>query len=105
MFKKRKHPVSFNDLFLKKTSQSSHSGTMDWQHLWSAGMQVQSPAQHSGLRIQCCHSYRVGCNCSLDLIPGPGTPYTMGRPKKKGKKKPLRSSRHGSAVNKPNQYL
>ena len=33
------------------------------QHLWNDEMQVQSLAQHSGLRIQCCH------RCSSDLAP------------------------------------
>ena len=42
----------------------------DQQHLWS------TPAWHSGLRIWHCH------NCLSDLIPGPGTPYTEGQPKK-----------------------
>ena len=45
-------------------------------------MQVRSLAQHSGLRIQCCHSCGKGRDCGSDLVPGPGTPYTMGQPKK-----------------------
>ena len=48
--------------------------------LWFAGTQVQSPAQHR-LRIQL--SYGIGCNCGSDLIPGLGTTYTTGRPKRK----------------------
>ena len=40
----------------------------DWQHLGSTGTQVQSPAWHSGL----------GLDYGLDVIPGPGTPYTAG---------------------------
>ena len=57
----------------------------DWQHLGSAGTQVQSPAQHCGLRIQCCCKCNssLGQNCSLDLIPGPETPFAAGQPKKK----------------------
>ena len=35
-----------------------------WEH-WDAG---SIPAQHSVLRIQCCFSWSLGCNCSLDLI-------------------------------------
>ena len=40
----------------------------DWWNLGNAEMHIHSPAQHSGLRIQCCHS------CGLDLIPGLETP-------------------------------
>ena len=40
-----------------------------------------------GSRILCYHSCIViGYNCSSDLIPGPGTPYAMGWPKKKENK-------------------
>ena len=63
----------------------------DWQHLWSAGMQVQSLAWHSELRIQCC--WIVGHNCGSDLIPGPGTPFTMGQPKKEKKKENIKSKK------------
>ena len=59
----------------------------DQQHLGSPGMQVQSPAQHSGLRIWRCGSCSLGCNDGSDLIPGPGTPYAVGQPKKGEKKK------------------
>ena len=48
------------------------------------------PGGHSRLRIRCCHSCSVGCNCSLDLIPGLGTPYAMGSQKKKKKKNRFR---------------
>ena len=51
----------------------------DQQCLWCAGMQVQCPAWHSGLKIRHCHS------CSSELIPGPGTPYAVGSPKKRKK--------------------
>ena len=44
--------------------------------------QVQSLAQHSGLRIWYCPS-GTGRNYSLDLIPGLETPYTAGWQKKK----------------------
>ena len=59
----------------------------DWQHLWSFGMQIQSPAWQSGLRIPCCCSCSKGHNCGSYLIPGLGTPYVTGWPKKKKKKK------------------
>ena len=47
---------------------------------------IPSPAQLSS-RIQCCCSCGLGHKCSLDLLPGPETPYAMGQPKKKKKKK------------------
>ena len=50
----------------------------DQQHLWSAGMQVRSPARHSGLRT-------IG-NCGSNPILGLGTPYATEQPKKKKKK-------------------
>ena len=50
-------------------------------------MQVRSPSWHSGLRIQCCQSCGLGCNCGLDLIPGQGTPHATGQPKRKRKRK------------------
>ena len=67
----------------QKILRSSHCVQQDQKHLWSTGTQVQSPAQHSGLRIWCCHSCGVGCNCSLDLIPDLETPYAKRWPKKK----------------------
>ena len=54
----------------------------DWKHLLSTGMQVQSLAWHSGLRIQDCHSCGIGGNWISDLISGLGTPYAMRQPKK-----------------------
>ena len=59
----------------------------DRWHLCSARTQVQSPAQHSSLRILHCHSCGVGCRCSWDLICGLGTPSSLGQPKKKKRKK------------------
>ena len=59
----------------------------DQQCFWSAGTQVQSPARNSGLRKRCCHSCTIGHNCGSDLSHGLGTPYAMGWPKKKKKKK------------------
>ena len=55
----------------------------NWWHFWSARTRVQSPAQHSGLKIRCCRSCGSGRHCSSDLIPGLGKPYASGRPKKK----------------------
>ena len=54
--------------------------------LESPGTQVLSLARHRGLRIQRCHSFSLGHNCSSDLILGPGIPYAAGWPKKKKKK-------------------
>lgn len=48
--------------------------------VWSSGMQVWSPSGHSGWVKD-----PLGCNCSWDLFPSPGTPYATGRPKKKKK--------------------
>ena len=31
-----------------------------------------------GSRIQHCHSYRVGCSCGSDSVPGPGTSICRG---------------------------
>lgn len=49
-------------------------------------MQIQSPAQHSGLGIWHCHSFSVGPKYSSDLVPGLETPYALGQ-LKMGKKK------------------
>ena len=59
----------------------------NWWCLGSTGSQVQSLAQHSGLRIQRCFSCGLGHDCRSDLISGLGIPYASGRPKKKKKKK------------------
>ena len=55
----------------------------DEQHLGSARMQVQSLAQW--VKDPVLLQLRLGCKCSLDLIPGQGTPYAVGQPKKKNK--------------------
>ena len=55
----------------------------DCQHLWSPGLQVQSLAWPSGLRILLCRSCGIGC--SPDLSPSLGAPYTAGQPKKEKK--------------------
>ena len=54
----------------------------DRQHLGSPEAQVGYLAQHSGLWIRHCCS----CGYGSDLIPGPGTPYAMGWPKKRKRK-------------------
>ena len=59
----------------------------DWWNLCCSRTQVPSPVWHGGLRIWCCHSCSISCNCGLDLIPGLGTPCADGWPKKKKKKK------------------
>lgn len=46
--------------------------------LWSAGTQVRSLAWQSGLTIQCCCYFSVGCSCGSDLIPSLGTAYAWG---------------------------
>ena len=70
----------------------------DRQHLGSAGMQVWSPAQHSGLRIWCCCNWGLECNYSLDLIPG--APYAVGWRKKRKRKKSLKMPRGQEQWNK-----
>ena len=58
----------------------------DWWHLGSTGTQVLFPAQYSYCTAQ--HSYHscgLGLNYVLDLIPGMGTLYGVGRPEKKQK--------------------
>ena len=60
----------------------------DQRHLWSPRTQLQSPAQHSELRIWHCHSCSIGHNCGSDLIPGLGNPYAVGQSKKKKKEFP-----------------
>ena len=47
----------------------------DWQCLGSAGAEVRSVAQHSGLRMWCRCSCGLGHNYDSNRIPGPGTPY------------------------------
>ena len=52
-------------------------------------MQVQSLAQHSGLRIWCCHSCSLGHSCGSNLIPGLGTPYALGGGQKRKKREEI----------------
>ena len=44
----------------------------------AAEVLFQSLVQSSGLRIQCCCSYSIVCNCGLDLIPGLRTSICCG---------------------------
>ena len=88
--KKKDHYILYDFsyiVFLKWQNHRDRKHTSGCQGLGTE-TQVWSLAWHSGLRIQhCCH-WDIGCNCSSDLTPGLGTPYTMG-PKKKRKKKIL----------------
>ena len=59
----------------------------DGWYLGNAGMQVPYSAQRSGLRTWHCHSCSLGCNRGSDLIPGLGTPYAAGWPKKRKERK------------------
>ena len=60
---------------------------LDQQRLCSTETEVQFLAWYSGLRIWCCRSWGVGWSCDSDLIPCPGTPYSVGQPKRKTEKK------------------
>ena len=65
-------------------------GQRDQWCLGSAGMQVLTPAGHSGLSIWHCCSFSSGCNSRSDLIPGPGelhVPWGGQKRKKKTKTK------------------
>ena len=55
----------------------------DQWHLGDTGLQVLSLTLDTGLRNWHCQNFGLGADCGLDLIPGPGTPCAMGRPKKK----------------------
>ena len=55
--------------------QQQDPGSFPSPAQWVKGSSVATDAEH------------IGHNCSWDLIPGLGTPYALGRPKKKKKKK------------------
>lgn len=58
----------------------------DQQCLWSTGMKVVwVPSWHDDLRIWHCWSWSVGCNCALELIPGPSISICHRVAKKKKK--------------------
>ena len=54
------------------------------QKFWDAAL---IPGLAHVFMIQHYHSCIAAQNCGLDLIPGPGTTYAMGQPKKKKEKK------------------
>ena len=80
------HHTCWNGNYQKDKRRVLTVTQQDWQHLGSAGMQVWTPARHSGLRIWCCCSCDLGQNCGSDLIPGPGLHMPPGSKKKKKKK-------------------
>ena len=49
----------------------------------SLKQRFQYLARHSGLRMQCCCSYGVGCNCGSDSIPDLGISLYLWPGKKK----------------------
>lgn len=53
------------------------------QRLGSTETRVQSPAQHSGLRIRHCPQLQLRSSLGSDLFPDPGTPYAEGWTKMK----------------------
>ena len=78
LLKEIKYSTFIHSLLISSKLQSLGVPTVarwDWQHLGSTGMQVRSPAQHSGLRIQCCHS--------CDPWPWPGSSICHGAAKNK----------------------
>ena len=83
----REFPVYFKFWHLKNYPGAPNVAQQEQWCLGRAGTQVQSPAQHSGLRIWYCRSCGFGHDCGLDLIPGPRVPYATGQPKMKKKKK------------------
>ena len=65
-------------LLLKQWGSVSTVVQGNWCLLGCPGTQVPSPAQHSGLRIRCCHSCGVGCSLGSNLIPGRGNSICHG---------------------------
>ena len=73
-----------HDKYIHKKLRSSHSGVT----LWVESLQCQDTGSIPSLAqwvkgSSVCHSCSIGHDCGLDLIPGPGTPYAVGWPKKK----------------------
>lgn len=56
----------------------------DLRYCWSTGMQVQSLAQYSGLRIWCCYYSGSGHSCGVGSVPGlrTATCHSHGQKKK-----------------------
>ena len=79
------HPEPKSKHLLKILHRSSLCGAMGSVLSQALGCRFDSPACHSGLRIQCCHSFGIGHNSGSDLIPGLGTPHDAGC-QKRGKK-------------------
>ena len=69
--------------FKKVTFPLGETGLAVSLEHWDTGL-IPSPAQwlRTSTATGCC----VGCSCSSDMIPGPGTPYATGWPKKKKQK-------------------
>ena len=57
-----------------------------------------------GKKIRHCCSCSIGHNCSSDLIPGPGTPYAVGWPKKKKTKQQIKTKLAWSGQGLSNPY-
>lgn len=60
--------------FFKNEKLSSHCGAPGGSTIVSEEAQVKFPASHQGLKIKHCHSCGMGCNRSLDSIPGQRNP-------------------------------
>ena len=60
----------------------------DGKHFWATGMELQTLAQHSGLRSQHCSNTAVALwQLQLRSDPWPGIPYSKGQLKKEKKTK------------------
>ena len=59
------------------------------------------PLWHSGLRIWHCPSCGMGCSCSSDPIPGPGTSFHM--PQVQSEKKKNKKKNHKKQKQQPNK--
>ena len=74
----------FRICYLLKVTTLRASTMAQWVKYLTAAAQVSgeawdwSPAQHSGVRIQCCYSYDIGCSCSSNSTPGPGISIYLG---------------------------
>ena len=78
--------MEYRILFLNNLGIPAVAPQDQWQwRLRSDGMQVPSLASLSGLSIWGCRSRGLGHNCGSNLIPGLGTPFAKGQPKKKDK--------------------